>query len=90
MRVITTLMLSAVLIGCAPMPSMDELQAEALASGDWSRVEKRERFLAKYRTDEHECPAGTTSFCIRRAAVMKCECVSRSAVSRILEGSAIF
>ncbi len=40
-------LLLSFLIGCAPVATLEELEAQAYVSGDWSEVEKRERIIAR-------------------------------------------
>ena len=40
---ITVLLLMLFLAACASRPSMEELEDQAMASGDWSAVEAREK-----------------------------------------------
>jgi hypothetical protein len=68
------------LAGCAAAPTMEELEAEALQTGDWAKVEQRE--LAQTRRmgrPQAECPEGYALLCKSAADVADedCKCVSR-------------
>jgi hypothetical protein len=53
------------LAGCSSLTSLEELEAEAIETGDWSEVERRERVLREQkRTAEFDCPDGMTLVCI--------------------------
>lgn len=66
-----------VLAGCSSYQTLEELEEEALVTGDWSAVEERERILAK-RAIRHGlvCPAGSMSYCESWAGLKeKCACI---------------
>ena len=74
---ILVLMLS----GCAAVPTLEELEDQAVLTGDWSQVEKRERTIARRQTAEPlDCANGYVSYCETRIATTRCSCVSRSAI----------
>jgi hypothetical protein len=65
--------------GCATAPTLEELEDQALLTGDWSHVEKRERTIARREAEEPlECASGYMSYCETRIATTRCSCVSRS------------
>lgn len=78
--------LSAMLTaGCASMPTLEELEAEALRTGDWTLVEQRERLIAKRNARRPmQCPSGMVSYCERYAGRLDCQCVSRSAFGDVI------
>ena len=81
----TLLALVVVLTGCASIKSMQELEAEALRTGDWSAVHQREQILARQAARRTPvCPAGTMSYCEKVAAERVCACLSRDDVARAL------
>jgi len=67
------------LVGCAGTPSMDELEQEALRTGDWSKVEQREEVQARREAERRiECPEGYMAYCNEiGTAGGDCSCVSR-------------
>lgn len=73
-----SIMLALILLaGCAGYTPLEQLEAEALLSGDWSAVEKRERL--EVRRNLHSsmrCPAGTIGYCEPYLAADRCSCVN--------------
>ena len=70
---------------CAPMKSLEELEAEALQTGDWSLVEEREALIAKRESRRPlQCPGGAVSLCERSFGQYRCQCVGRGAVGAAL------
>ncbi len=67
--------------GCAAGPTLEELEDQAVLTGDWSQVEKRERTIARRKADEPlDCANGYVSYCETRIAKTRCSCVSRAAI----------
>lgn len=65
------------LVGCVPMVSLDQLETQALLTGDWTAVEKRERVIAKRKAREGiDCPAGLIGYCETFAFQRRCTCIS--------------
>jgi len=72
------ILISALILGaCSSMSSsLEELEAEAMVSGDWSEVEKRERILQRQNQGSNmDCPSGMTLVCIDGGAGSECQCV---------------
>ena len=64
-----------VLVGCASRPTLDELEVEAMKTGDWSAVENRERMNARMRvTQDQKCPAHYAVSCKINGAHEDCVC----------------
>ena len=66
------------LVGCTARPTLEELEADALATGDWAAVEKRERMDEKWgvvKTDS-KCPGSKVEICQTKLAQEVCDCVS--------------
>lgn len=64
--------------GCSPMIPMAELERQALETGDWSAVEKRERMLERRGNGTAiQCPAGYISYCTERYGEATCTCMAR-------------
>ena len=81
MKAIGNLILILMLGGCAAAPTLEELEDQALLTGDWSQVEKRERTIARRQAGEPlGCANGYVSYCETRIATTRCSCVSRSAI----------
>lgn len=71
--------LSAVLLlGCAEMKTLEELELAALQSGDWSAVNDRERAIQRREAQRGpRCPAGDIAVCEKRVRKDVCQCTSR-------------
>jgi len=79
MKALVMLMM-IVLAGCASRPTLEQLQQDALVTGDWSAVEKREQFLRKIRgRSDVYCPQGTTMVCIDGEGDEDCICARPTA-----------
>lgn len=66
------------LAGCAAGPTMEELEDEAMQTGDWSKVEDREQLRAqRMGRAQNECPEGYAVFCRSEVGFEDCDCVSR-------------
>ena len=66
------------LAGCSSYVPLEQLESEALMSGDWSRVEQRERMIARRNSRSFmNCPPGTMGYCQRGGVQEKCGCVDR-------------
>ena len=81
-----TVALSAMLMtACAPLPTLEELETEALRTGDWTLVEQRERLIAKRNARRPmQCPTGLVSYCERTAGRLECQCVSRATFGDVI------
>ena len=79
-----TLLSLLIISGCA-VSSLAELEAQALQTGDWSKVEKRERQLAR-RGKQLSCPAGRSSVCFSRAGIKTCSCVDGAVIHSLMSG----
>ena len=85
MRVLFALGAALFLFGCAATQSLEELEAQAAITGDWSAVEKRERILA--RRDARRppsCPSGQMSYCEAYVGQLRCMCVDKTAIRAAL------
>ena len=64
------------LVACAGQRSLEELEQEALVTGDWSQVEKKERALSRSGlVPGSSCDAGLVLFCGQKGPDQVCECV---------------
>jgi hypothetical protein len=79
MKVIILISL-VLLAGCSTYPTLDQLEAEALVTGDWSAVEKRESILER-RTQRAgpKCPDGYVGFCSDSMIKARCTCIKAGA-----------
>ena len=79
------LLTGILLAGCGSVTPMEDLERQALLTGDWSAVEKRERMLDRQAIARREhCPSGTISYCVEEFGRSKCSCVGRSALRAAL------
>ena len=73
------------LAGCSSFVSLEELESRALATGDWSEVEKRERLITRRKMRSAlACPAGTTGYCESSFGREECSCIQTDALSAYL------
>lgn len=88
---ILALVLLPLLFACAPLPSLEELEEQALVSGDWSRVEARERLIAEKNAEENAinfCDySGRIYYCEVSGLERRCSCIERRALNQILSFS---
>ena len=74
-----------ILSGCGTFKSMEELESEAMLTGDWSLVEQRERILARREQERGlQCPTGQVSYCERIVGRSDCKCISNDAMRDVL------
>ncbi len=70
------------LAGCAGRPTLDELQSEAMVTGDWSEVEKRERLRVRSNAlVGKRCSSGRILLCEEHGSGRICGCVPSSAAA---------
>ena len=76
MKTLITLMAVILLSACGTLKSLEQLEAEAMLSGDWSAVELRERQLARRNAKRGlMCPYGQISVCQMHIGDNRCACV---------------
>ena len=66
------------LVGCTARPTLEELETEAMTTGDWAAVEKRERIDKNWgavNTDS-VCRGEKVEICYKKSAQKECACVS--------------
>ena len=69
---------------CAGTQTLEELEAEALRTGDWSAVEEREALIAKRNSRRpQQCSAGLVSVCEKNLGRYTCQCLTRSNISQV-------
>ncbi len=72
----TSLIVLCFLAGCATKPSLEQLEDEAMVSGDWSAVEKREQSSNRLGPiNGRSCPNGRALICVKNGLREECECV---------------
>jgi len=69
------------LAGCTVGPTLEQLESQALVTGDWSLVEKREAAIARRNTQPSiNCPSGYIAYCETYRVRKPCSCVSQGFV----------
>lgn len=87
MKAIAVLAVVLLVVGCAPVKTIEQLELEAAVSGDWSEVEKRERILARRNSQRgNDCPTGYVSFCKSFAGQEECGCITRQGMRDMFAG----
>ncbi len=75
---ITSLIVLCFLAGCAAKPSLEQLEDEAMVSGDWSAVEKREHSSNRLGSiNGRSCPNGRPLICVKDGMREECACAER-------------
>lgn len=75
------LFLLIVLVGCIARPSLEQLEDEAMVSGDWSAVEKREQSSIRLNpVNDRSCPNGRAMVCVKNGMHEECECVNSRSI----------
>ncbi len=66
------------LLGCVARQPMEELEEQALITGDWSKVERREIMDKKMGmvNAEPQCSNGYVMYCHKKSEREVCGCVS--------------
>lgn len=85
MKGITVLALF-LLAGCGSYQTMEQLEAHALSTGDWTAVERRERIIQKRKMrDGIRCPPGMTGVCESQGASNRCSCIKSEAIRTLFD-----
>ena len=87
MKVLVLVFTFALIAGCGTVTPMAELERQALLTGDWSAVEKRERSIQRRAARQGNiCPAGHVAVCERFAGTKRCGCIESDNLQAILAG----
>ena len=71
--------------GCSGYQSLEQLEAQALVSGDWSEVEKREELIARRaQRNGPKCPKGYSAVCETGVFEKRCTCADRDQTRALL------
>ena len=71
--------------GCVTAPSMQELESQAMLTGNWLEVEKRERALARRRAQRGpQCPPAYISYCENNYGDLQCGCLQQDAARIVM------
>ncbi len=85
-KIIVTVFTMALLAGCSGFIPMEQLEADALRTGDWSLVEQRERLLERRKIHGFmECPPGKIGYCQEDYGRSGCSCVESAVVNAFLD-----
>ena len=85
MKTIAVLLLGFFVVGCAPYPTYEQLEDEAMLTGNWSKVERRERAMLRtgMRT-QTQCDIGFIAMCQNEIGDVPCTCVSHEVLGGAL------
>ena len=84
MKTSCILILALVLAACATPPTLEELEFQALQTGDWSAVDRRERALSRrMKYESLDCPKGLTTYCSEALGRRQCSCVSQETIKSL-------
>ena len=85
MKTIVTLLALVLLSACGTYKSLEQLESEALLSGDWSAVELRERRIARRQSKSSiQCPAGEVGYCVTDFSEQRCACIDQDRLRTFL------
>ena len=66
---------SALVVGCALRPPLEQLEDEAMITGDWTAVERREELIkTRLESTAPSCPRGEVKKCIEEQSGIQCYC----------------
>jgi len=76
----------ALFAGCGSYVPLKQLEAEALVTGDWSLVERREAAIARRDVrNSVNCPPGYIDQCAVFGSDRRCTCVERSEIFSLID-----
>ena len=86
MKILSVLAL-VLMAGCTVSPTMEELESQAMLTGDWSAVERREQSIARrsFRNGGN-CPPNHMSYCQTGPGEKNCTCIKRDSFEMMLLG----
>ena len=62
-------------VGCTSSPTLEELEDEALRTGNWEAVERRERLMERRNGPAApNCAKGQTKYCVEDGFSVECTC----------------
>ncbi len=65
-----------IVVGCAPRPPLEQLENEALITGEWTTVERREELIKeRLESTAPGCPVGQRKKCIEEQSGIQCYCL---------------
>jgi len=76
---IVILVMLIIVVGCAQRPTLDQLEDEALVTGKWTTVERREELIKKrLESTAPGCPVGLSKKCFEELSGIQCYCIKRA------------
>ena len=85
MKVLVMCLTALLVSGCGTFHTMEELEHQAMLTGDWSAVEKRERIIARRKSRSGGgCPVGQVAVCDGMSSLGRCTCVESDNLREIL------
>jgi len=86
MKTIAMLLLGFMFTSCGPMPTLEQLEDQAVLTGDWTAVEKYERTAQRRQTRSgQQCAPGYVSLCEGDISLSRCSCITHQSLSDIFE-----
>jgi hypothetical protein len=65
-----------IVVGCAPRPTLEQLEDEAGVTGDWAAVEHREELIKdRLEATAPGCPVGQREQCVEEISGIQCYCL---------------
>ena len=62
-------------VGCGSRPTLEQLEGEAITTGDWTAVERREELIKERRElTAPGCSVGLTKTCVEEPSGIECYC----------------
>ena len=87
MKVLVLLGACLLTVGCGHIATLEELENQALITGDWSEVERRERIIARRKARRGPvCPKGYMAYCESMMAGKNCSCISKDTMASLMYG----
>ncbi len=84
MKAVVIAVLALVLTACSGLSTLEKLENEAMLTGDWSKVERHERILAKRAAERGpSCPGSQIPICVSWGNELRCQCNGMGPVFRI-------
>ena len=87
MKLLGAMLVVLALVACAPQMTLEQLEDQAMLTGDWSQVEKRERLIRRKAMrnaqDDLVCPDDMTAVCDKSFGDTHCTCVDRNVMRDI-------
>lgn len=86
-KIAAMLVLAVLFGGCSGnYMTMQELEADALVTGDWSAVERRQRLMMLRRGGAPACPVGYVANCVDYGTDRRCSCVDQATFRNAMSG----